>query len=296
VDVRAPVVTSVVRDRRRGLRNSPVERLQPRGISSILDGGFEVMRFRFSTVAALSAIVVLPLAGIPALIAVSNVGSRLDNTQTVPAASLGTGITSNSRTFELVISALGGAIALALVGVGIAYLVTGWLVGEDHSLGETLRHVGSRSWVIVVAWLAVLPLKVLGVFACLIGVLFVLGAFLPLSAVVSAERLGPFASVGRCWRLARRHLAPLASLALIIIVLNVVLQTVATGIVGVIRSNLLPNVSWSWVVSGALTIAFRLVLTPVQAAWAALAYLDLRVRSEGLDLELEATELFGGTR
>jgi MFS family permease len=293
VEGRAPVVTTAVRDRRRGLRDSPVERLQPRGLWSILDGGFEVMRFRFGTIAAFSAIVVLPLAGIPALIAASHVGSRLDDTRSVPAATLGTGINSNSRTFQLLVSGLGSAIALALVGVGITYLVTGWLIGEDHTLGDTLRHVGRRSWVVAVAWLAVLPLKVLGVFACLVGVLFVLGAFLPLSAVVSAEALGPFASIGRCRRLARRHLGSLAGLTVIMIVLTFALESVAAGIVVVIRDGAFSDASWSWAITAALTIAFRLVLTPIQAAWAALAYLDLRVRSEGLDLELEASELFG---
>jgi hypothetical protein len=254
------------------------------------------MRFRFPTIAALSAIIVLPLAGIPALVAVSKVGNTLDNTRNVPAASLGVGISSNARTLQLLVSSLGNGLALALVGVGIAHLVTGWLVGEDRGLADTLRHVIKRSWVIVIAWVAVLPLKALGLFACLVGALFVLGAFLPLSAVVSAEQLGPFRSVGRSWRLARRHVSSLAALVLISILLSLALETATAGIVDVIRTQLLSDASWSWIITGATTVAFRLLLIPIQAAWAALAYLDLRARSEGLDLELEMTELFGEVR
>ena len=37
------------------LRGSPMGRLAPRGIWSILDGGFEVVRYRFATVATQSA-------------------------------------------------------------------------------------------------------------------------------------------------------------------------------------------------------------------------------------------------
>jgi hypothetical protein len=258
-----------------------------------LDAGFEVMRYRFPTVAAFSAIVVLPLVGIPALAGLSNAGAHLDNTWNVPGILLGLPITTTERAPQFLLSALGITLALALVGVGMAHLVTGWLVGEDRSLGDTLRHVGHRSWVIVIAWFAVLPLKALGVVACLIGAVAVLGIFLPLAAVVSAEGLGPFASIARCWRLARHSVATLGWLVVVSILLSVVLQLVIGGLVDLVRTQFLPHASWSWAIVGVLTVAFRLVLMPIQAAWAALAYLDLRVRSEGLDLELEATELFG---
>jgi hypothetical protein len=125
-------------------------------------------------------------------------------------------------------------------------------------------------------------------------VFFALGAFLALSPVVSAEKLGPFASIGRCWRLSRPRLGAMTALVMISLVISLVLQGAVGIVVSIIRRDLLADSSWSWAVSGALTVAFRLVLTPIQAAWATLAYLDLRVRAEGLDLELEMAELFGG--
>src|ERR1700742_879390 len=94
LDVRPPVLTTAPPDRRRGLRNSPVERLQPSGLAAILDGGFDVMRFRFPTIVAFTAVIVLPLAGIPAAVAQFQLTRRLDNINRVPTARLGLGLTS----------------------------------------------------------------------------------------------------------------------------------------------------------------------------------------------------------
>ena len=53
------------------------------------------------------------------------------------------------------------------------------------------------------------------------------------------------------------------------------------------------DASWVWVAAGVVGVVIELVLLPLKAAWASLAYVDLRVRTEGLDLELELDEVFG---
>ena len=50
--------------------------------------------------------------------------------------------------------------------------------------------------------------------------------------------------------------------------------------------------SWIWIAVAAVDVVVQLVMAPVLAGWAVLAYLDLRVRTEGLDLELEAMDRF----
>jgi hypothetical protein len=47
-----------------------------------------------------------------------------------------------------------------------------------------------------------------------------------------------------------------------------------------------------WVLTAASGILTSLITMPVVAATTVLIYLDLRVRTEGLDLELDATEVF----
>ena len=47
-----------------------------------------------------------------------------------------------------------------------------------------------------------------------------------------------------------------------------------------------------WVLPGAVGILTQVITMPVVAAITVLIYLDLRVRTEGLDLELDALEAF----
>jgi len=63
----------------------------------------------------------------------------------------------------------------------------------------------------------------------------------------------------------------------------------------VLESQVLQSPTWGWIAMSAVELGFALLLIPVQAGWASLAYLDLRVRSEGLDMVLESERLFAGT-
>ena len=47
----------------------------------------------------------------------------------------------------------------------------------------------------------------------------------------------------------------------------------------------------TWAV-GTIGLVLSLLTAPLQAVWATLAYFDARVRTEGLDLELQLAEVF----
>ncbi len=249
-----------------------------------------MLRFRFPTVAGVTATIVIPLVGIPTAVTAFRLADSLDNTRNVPGSIVG--FTSNAQTIGSLVAVAGSLLSGLLVAVGISHLVSSWLVGVDPSLRSTLRLVMRRSLVVVVAALLAAPLIGLGLVACFIPGIFVAAIFLPLPAIVANEHGGPLASFRRCWRLSRPQLGRMAGLLVTSVLLEIVLEIILSIIVAVVSSSIV-HTTWAWVISGILTIAIRFVVLPIQSGWIALAYLDLRARNEGLDLELEADDLFG---
>jgi hypothetical protein len=268
------------------LPSSPVRRLQPRGVGEILDGGFEVLRFRFVTLMAITTLFGVPLYALPTLLRLAQGGDRTDVLAESTIFWLGGG--SGADGWLNFLSFVGGALALALVGVAVAHLVTSWLMGGDPTFRDTLGHVARRSPVLACAWFIALLVKALSSF-CFVFVL-VIPLLMVLSPVVSCERVGPIAAIRRTWRLSRPRYGEMAGLALVSLGVTLVLWLVAWLLLQIWR-----NASWIWLATGIVGVVIQLLLFPLQAAWASLAYVDLRVRTEGLDLELEAGELFEAT-
>lgn len=295
---RSPQVRLDVAKQRRAvgpLGGSPVERLQPRGVGAILDGGFEVLRFRFPLIAALTVTLVAPLMGVPLLVRNLRVQDRLEDMSSVNF-NLGFGPATPGEGATWALEQLGGGLALALVGVAIGHLVAAWLRGEDPGYRDVMKLVLRRGPVAAAAWVMALIPKSLGVLACGVGVLFTVSMFVVLSPLVANEAVGPFAAVGRCFKLSSGRRAT----AMVGFVVCGLCVKVAFGLVGmlvatILESQVLQRPTWGWIAMSAVELGFALLLIPVQAGWASLAYLDLRVRSEGLDIVLESERLFPGT-
>lgn len=283
------------------LPGSPVERLRPRRIPALADAGFDVLRFRFRTVMVVSAVVLLPTAAVPGFIsnrasadAFAEAGRVLDNAGNGNLNVAPFGLTSGGHLNPAVqiLLILLPALGMALLGVGLGHLVEGWLIGEDRTSGAALGVVARRLPVVLVTFTAGLVLRGLGTLCCYVGMVVVIGAFLPLSPIIAMERLGPFASMGRCWQLSKRSLGRGILLVMMMgIVSSVLGQTIALVQFGVVV-ELLHGAWWAWGVSAALGFAVTMLVAPLQASVAVLHYLDLRARSEGLDLELEARAAF----
>jgi hypothetical protein len=278
------------------LPSSPVRRLQPRGVGEILDGGFEVLRFRFVTLMTITTLFGVPLYALPTLLRIASGGSRasvLDAQSSILRVFTSEGGTDNSGTLMGFVAAVGGALALAIVGVAVAHLVTSWLMGGDPTFRDTLGHVARRGPVLGGAWALALLVKGLGVITC-VGWIFTIPLLMVLSPVVSCERIGPIASVRRTWRLSRPRWGMLAGLAIVSALVTSILWLVLSAISTLVL-QIWKDASWVWAASAVVGVVIQLLLLPIQAAWASLAYVDLRVRTEGLDLELEADELFEAT-
>jgi hypothetical protein len=295
----APVAEALPGARRAidgALPSSPVRRLQPRGVGEILDGGFEVLRFRFATLMSITVLFAVPLYALPTLARLAQGGDRsnvLEAQASFFRVFTDEGGSSGASTFLGFVAALGSALALTIVGVAVTHLVTSWLMGGDPTFRQTLRHVAGRGPVLTGAWFLALLVKGLGVVTC-VGWLFVIPLLMVLAPVVSSEGLGPAASVRRTWRLSRPRFGEMAGLAFVSALVTAIIWLVLAALSFVLL-QIWRDASWVWVAAGVIGVVIQLVLLPLQAAWATLAYVDLRVRTEGLDLQLEADELFGAT-
>jgi MFS family permease len=265
-------------------------------VASVLDGGFDVVRYRFTTIAIVTACIVIPLNAVPTVLSILRVTERLDDLSEAPSVSLGIGLGGNSDTALSLLSFLGSSIALALMGVAIGHLVSSWLTGNDPGPGEVLRVVGRRSGVALIAWFVAMLLKGLSFLLCGFGLLITLPMFVVLSPIVAVEGLGPLASVRRSWKLSGRRVLTMLVLVIASVLLTFAFQVIVFFLGTVIQGQVIDDATWSWVVLGVLSFGFALFLAPVQAAWAVLAYFDLRVRSEGLDLEMAAGDVFDRSR
>ena len=239
----------------------------------------------------------VPLYALPTLVRIAQGGDRSQRPRRavvdLPGVHRRGRIESGNATLLGLVAALGGALALAIVGVAVTHLVTSWLMGGDPTFRQTLRHVAGRGPVLAGAWFLALLVKGLGAVIC-IGWVFTIPLLMVLSPVVSSERLGPVASVRRTWRLSRPRFGAMAGLAIVSALVTTIIWLVLSAVSALVL-QIWQDASWVWVAAGVIGVVIQLVLLPLQAAWATLAYVDLRVRTEGLDLQLEADELFGAT-
>ncbi|HKY15099.1 MAG TPA: hypothetical protein VJM33_09255 [Microthrixaceae bacterium] len=254
-----------------------------------------MLRYRFGTLMALAATFVLPLYAIPAAFNFAQIATTTDGVGDPGRPWIGvtelSGASDSGDPLLTWIAVVGSSLGIALVGVSVGHLCAQWLMGADPRYGDVLRATVRRLPVLVVAWALVLPLKALGAAVCFVGVVFPIAAFSVLSPVIAAEGVGPIASIARSWRLTTRRLFPMIVLVVIGAVVSGAVSTLLSIAAGILLS-VWETAWWVWIAVAAVNILVELLLAPVVAGWASLAYLDLRVRTEGLDLELESVDLF----
>ena len=108
---------------------------------------------------------------------------------------------------------------------------------------------------------------------------------------IVVEQLGPWDGVVRSVTLVSRRfwwavfVTDVASLG--VYVLSRLWRIVGTDLAGILAEP------WSWIVSGLLNGALDLVFVTALLSVSVLLYLDLRVRTEGLDIELGVADAFG---
>lgn len=268
-------------------------RLGPMTVSDVLDGAFAILKAAPATIIAFTAVFVVPVQILGAWFQRDLLGgdSLLDVINNGDSSLTGIDQGGMNSTWAQMVLLFGPSLALVFVAAGLVRLVGAWHVGRDLSLGELLR--GSLPLVgpLLASWALVHLAEGFGMLLCGLPALAVMTWFLVTAPVIGAERLGPIEAMRRSARLVGRRFWPVLGLSLLSGIVAA-LFGYALGLVPTVLSLLVGTDGLGWVLTAAAGVLTSLITLPVVAGTTVLIYLDLRVRTEGLDLELDTIEAF----
>jgi hypothetical protein len=262
---------------RDGATPSAGDAFRPRAFLELLDGSFALMRRNARTVVVLVAVVVIP----PQLAAALLQRGRLG------------GGDFGTDGFVLL---LGGSVAGALLAsLGLPFLAAGLThvaVAERRGItlpvGQVLRRTFSRTWALVASWVLVRLMYAVG--SCMVvGPLVLMPFCLVIAPAIAAERLGPLAGIGRSFTLGMRTFGASMGFAYGSGLVALLLSAALSGLPAAFAQG---GGELGWLLSSVATLASSALLLPFVAGATALFYVEQRVRSEGLDLELAVAQAF----
>jgi len=263
--------------------------LGPMTLPDLLDGAFAIVKRRPRDVVVLAAAVVVPVEVLSALLLrdVFDAGALAGVDD--PTTALGTQDGEVVGTGAALASVAVGALSLVLLAGALGVLVDGWYRGRHVGAGEALAAALRRSPALLLGTVLVHLLEGVGFLALGVGAYVAMALLHVASPAVTVEGLGPWRSVRRSVQLTRRRIGP----ALVVPgVVGIVGMGVALGFQAVpeLAAAVVPD-DWDWLVRASGSLAAQLVVAPFTAGVAVLFHLDLRVRTEALDIELRARAL-----
>lgn len=268
---------------------NPLSQLRPLGPGAVLDGAVELLRHRFGRIMALAAGLYVPIW-------LLNVAVTVIDPTSLDSAENGSGIVwspigaSTSDSAWMWMIGLLQVLALSTLGLMIGRLAAGLAEGRDPSLGDLARYGARRCW--VAALVVPMNMVVHTVGACLGGVGWVLGDALVfvVSVAAGAEASGPVSAFRRSIQLTSSQYGRSLVLCTGALALSWVIRLSFSAGPTMLIASLDPSSRLVGLV-GALSSAVTLLTEPLTACIAARAYLDLRCRRDGYDLELRRARL-----
>jgi hypothetical protein len=267
--------------------------LRPMTPSDRLDGALRILKLAPGPVIALAAVAVVPLQLI-GLLALGRSG--VDDGDAVFEAFVGRAgvrlfVTDSGGDAAIaIVLLLLEALAVSFVACGIGSLVSGWYFGGRRSTpADVVGFAARRLPALAAAWFLV------HVAEAALAVAFIIPALVPMTwfaltaPIIGIEQLGPIKAMRRSMGLARRAFGTVLGTCLLVAVLDAGLRFSLSAIGGIYADIELPA---AWAVTTATSIAARLVTVSFVAGVAVLLHLDLRIRLEGLDIQLAADERF----
>jgi hypothetical protein len=201
-------------------------------------------------------------------------------------------------------SSSSGLDVAALVQIALEYLVviqivngaslrlySGAYFGEQLTSGEVLRFTFRKLPALLLLSLIYALVLVIGFVFFIVPGIYLYVAMSVVVPVLIVEGKGSFDALGRSQELVRgRWWATFAALLLGVIVFGLV--SVGVGaVVGAVQSSNSTSPSAFLLVNALGNLIEQVLLSPITAALVITIYFDLRVRKEGLDLELLASRL-----
>jgi hypothetical protein len=258
--------------------------LRPLRPLQLVDGGFAMLRARPWQVMTIAAVFVIPTELLGAFL------QRGSSASVIDALNDSSGDQNSGLALPLTVQLI-SSLALPFVAVAMARLVVADRLGTVTTTGEALRSVWPRSWALLAAWFLIHVVYALGSFCLLVPSVLMMGLTIVVAPVIALERLGPLAAIRRSQTLCRRRYWSCLGVALLSAAVTGALSLALKALPDVLGLFTLGH--WGWLLAGVTNAAITLVTAPVVAATAVLLYLDLRVRTEGIDIEMDMTRCFG---
>ncbi|MDY7102075.1 MAG: DUF4129 domain-containing protein [Actinomycetota bacterium] len=260
-------------------------RMRPLTFGQIVDGGYAALTARPKVMLGGAAVPALPLVALT-IVLLNRSGSEGGLANPVVAAAV-----VPRSVVGMVLLAAAGTLTTALVGVPAAAAVWAWCTGADPSPLDALRQP-VRVWLVVLtSWVLVGVVKLVGFVLLVVPGLVAVAFFAVLTPVAVVERCNPLRAIARAFTLSRQRPMRVVG-ASVLIALSSTAVTYAIGLAGWAAEAWAPD-EYTWFVRSVVDLAVAVVVTPAVAASAALLYVDLRCRIEGLDLAWDATRRFG---
>jgi hypothetical protein len=260
----------------------------PMTLSDLLDGAFVVIRHRPRAVLGAAAAVVVPLQVIAVLVQRAVVDT--DELATVlTGGPLLPGATGGTFVGALVVGLL-QSLLLFFLGAVVATFVSAWYAGDEVDGRQALRASVSHSGALVAAWLLLTPLKAVSYALCVLPLAVTVTFFALTAPAIVVERLGPIAGIKRSAQLVSRQFWRCLGIVLLSALVESVLQSALT-IIPTIVAVLVPE-SIGWILLAVGQAAAGLLTLTALVAVSVLLYFDLRMRTEGLDIELRARDAY----
>lgn len=272
-----------------GTTARPVEPPAPVGplsLSDVLDGSYVIIKRRPRAVLGAVAAVIVPVQVFAAWVSSRSSGGLEQASPYETLFAIGSGASLGTT---LAVAAL-TSLSLFFVGGIVSAFVGAWYAGRDITGGEALRTSFGRTGPFLAAWLVLLPVKALSYALCILP-LAVTVTFLALVApAITLESVGPFAGMKRSVQLVARRFWPALGIILLASLIEIVSQASLSAIPTIVAA-LVPAPA-DWIVLAVGNAAAALVTTTALVGVSVLLYVDLRARTEGLDLELRAADAF----
>jgi hypothetical protein len=264
---------------------SPVP-LRPMTAADILDGAIAVIKAAPRSVFVIAATFVIPLELVTAWVQRESLADR-GFAGALSAATSSSGSSDSGFTAASVLLLILSGLVLSLITGAIAHLVSSWYADKVPTPGDAIRASLRRAPALIVAWFIVHLAEGAATVLLVVPLLFVMPLFLVTAPAIAIEGLGPWAGVRRSWQLTRVRYGAILGVGLLIAIVSTLLTVALSGL-----SLAFSFFSFGWIIDVVCRSGSSLVTEPFVAAAATLVYLDLRIRAEGLDLELDIAEHF----
>jgi hypothetical protein len=268
----------------------PPVALRPRSVPEIIDASVSLLRQHYLELVTANALFTVPLLIVTLMTPLPP--ALQGSMQSSPLAMAA----QFSATTQKILPWYGLMVLVALILGPLANattvaIVTDNYLGREVTIGAAVERALSRFFAVLVAGLLQGFLIGLGFICIIIPGFFCIAWFFSVVNVVIAEGRGPIAALGRSHFLAKgsvvRILSTMVLCLVILLIIGAVVNGVALFLVGLLHTS--PRLV---TLVGTLV---RIFTYPFFTVVATVLYFDLRIRKEGMDLDIMAKELGVGT-